>query len=251
MSGHSKWHKLKHVKGIADAKRGAIFTKHAKLIALAAKKGGDPVMNPTLKTAIENAKNDNLPHANIEKAIKRGTGELKDAAEILELFYEGYGQAGTALYIHALTDNKNRTVSNLKTILSKNGGRMGEAGCVAWMFEQKGFISIKSSPQMREQIELIAIDAGAEDIKDNGEAVEVYTHPSDFMTIKKKLSDQFEVTSSEITYIPKVTVKIEKEEEARKISNLMSALEEDEDVTNVYSNFDISDEMMEKMGQEI
>lgn len=250
MSGHSKWHSIKHKKGAADAKRGKIFTIHAKLITIAARDGGgDPDMNPALRTAIDNAKAANVPNANIDRAIKRGTGEDKEGAEISEVMYEGYGPAGTALYIQTVTDNKNRTVANVKSILTKNGGNMGGAGSVAYLFHQKGLIMIKADPAKQEDLELTAIDAGAEDIKLEGDTVEVYTDPKDLHNVKKKMEEGgFEIESAEITFIPENEVKIEDEDKAKKVLKLMEALEDDEDVTNVYSNFDIPEELLEKLG---
>jgi YebC/PmpR family DNA-binding regulatory protein len=249
MSGHSKWHSIKHKKGAADAKRGKIFTMHAKLITIAAREGGgDPDMNPALRTAIDNAKADNVPNANIERAIKRGTGEDKEGADISEVMYEGYGPCGIALYIQAVTDNKNRTVASVKSILSKHGGNMGGAGSVAYLFHKKGLILIKAEPEKHEDIELTAIDSGAEDIKTEADSVEIYTDPKDLHNVKKKLEEAgFAIESAEITFIPENEVKIENENDARKVLKLMEALEEDDDVTNVYSNFDIPEELMEKI----
>jgi YebC/PmpR family DNA-binding regulatory protein len=250
MSGHSKWHSIKHKKGAADAKRGKIFTIHAKLITLAAHEGGgDTEMNPALRTAIDNAKAANVPNSNIERAVKRGTGEDKDGAEITESMYEGYGPEGIALYIHTVTDNKNRTVASVKNILSKHGGNMGTSGSVAYLFHKKGFILVKADSSKHEDLELAAIDAGAEDIKTEGDSVEIYTDPKSLHEIKKKLEDAgFTAESSEITYIPENEVKIDNENKAKKVLKLMEALEDDDDVSDVYSNFDIPDELMEKLG---
>lgn len=248
MSGHSKWHSIKHKKGAADAKRGKIFTVHAKLITMAARDGGDPDMNPALRSAIDNAKGANVPNANIDRAVKKGTGEDKDAAVISEVMYEGYGPAGIAIYVQALTDNKNRTVANVKSILSKNGGNMGTAGSVSYLFHKKGIVMIKADPSKLEDIELTAIDAGAEDIKSEGDTVEVYTDPTALHAVKAKLEESgFEIESAEITFIPENEVNIDDEVKARKVLKLMEALEEDEDVTNVFSNFDISEELMEQV----
>ncbi len=249
MSGHSKWHSIKHKKGAADAKRGKIFTMHSKLITIAAKEGGgDPEMNSALRTAIDNAKAANMPNANIDKAIKRGTGELKDGAVFEEVMYEGYGPGGIALYVQALTDNKNRTVANVKSILTKNGGNMGTSGSVAYLFHKKGRIVIKADPSKFDEIELAAIDAGAEDIERGENSVDVYTAPGELHNVKKGLKDAgFEIESSELAFEPENTVKITDEEKAKKVLKFMEALEEDDDVSNVYSNFDISDEVMEKI----
>jgi YebC/PmpR family DNA-binding regulatory protein len=237
MSGHSKWHSIKHKKGAEDAKRGKIFTKHAKLIAIAARGGGDPDMNPSLRTAIENARAENMPRDNIERAIKKGTGESKDGAQMEEVFYEGFGPGGVALYIETLTDKKNRTVTNVKNILNKHGGSMGAAGSVSYLFKRKGLLSIPLENKNAEEIELEAIDAGAEDIKNEGETMEIYTDPQDFMSIKKHLEEKgISVSSGALTYLPQTSVEIQDEEIAQKVLDLISALEEDEDVSTVYSN---------------
>lgn len=250
MSGHSKWHSIKHKKGAADAKRGKIFTKHAKLITIAAREsGGDPETNPALRTAIDNAKTDNVPNLNIERAIKRGTGELKEGAEISEVMYEAYGPEGIAIYIQAVTDNKNRTVANIKNILGKHGGNMGTSGSVAYLFHQKGLILITADPDKHEDIELKAIDAGANDIKSENNSVEIYTDPKSLNSIKSKLEEWgYKTESSTITFIPENEVSITDEKKAEKILKLMEALEDDEDVTNIYSNFDIPEELMQKLG---
>jgi YebC/PmpR family DNA-binding regulatory protein len=231
------------------SKRGKIFTVHAKLITIAAKDGGDPDSNAALRTAIDNAKTANVPNSNIDKAIKRGTGEDKAGVVFSECMYEGYGPAGIAVYIQALTDNKNRTVANVKSILTKNGGNMGTAGSVAYLFHKKGLIVIKTSADKFDEVELAAIDAGAEDIQRGEDTVDVYTAPNELHTVKKALEEAgFELESSEITFEPENTVAIDDEEKARKVLKFMDALEEDEDVSNVFSNFDIPDEVMEKMG---
>jgi len=246
MSGHSKWNSIKHKKGAADAKRGKIFTKHAKLIQIAARGGGDPEMNPSLRLGIDNAKADNTPNNNIERAIKKGTGEDKDAAQLLEVIYEGYGPAGVALYIQCVTDNKNRTVSNVRTILTKNGGSMGEAGCVAWMFKPQGLIVLKVGDTNKDEVELAAIDAGAADIESDDDTMTVYTDPSDLGKVAASLRDAgFSVESQEFTFVPNDTVKIDDSEKAKKILKLMDALDEDDDVTNVSSNFDIEESLLD------
>jgi len=249
MSGHSKWHSIKHKKGAADAKRGKIFTRHANLITIAARAGGgDPDMNPSLRLAIDNAKNDNVPNANIERAIKRGTGELKDAAEIVEMTYEGYGPGGTAVIVECLTDNKNRTLTNVRTIFNKQGGKLGESGSVSWMFERKGVITLKADGKNPDEVELTAIDAGAEDIEREDNIIQIYTSVKNLTIVTDNLKKTgFEPENAEIQMIPKQTVKIEDEATAKKVLNFMETLEDDPDVSNVSSNFDISDELMEKM----
>ena len=246
MSGHSKWASIKHKKGAADAKRGKIFTKHAKLITIAAGSGGDPDMNPSLRLAIDNAKSDNVPNANIDKAIKKGTGEDKSAAAMVEATYEGYGPGGIALYIEAITDNKNRTLPNVRSILTKGGGSLGESGCVAWMFEKKGLILAKPGDLDGDEAELMAIDAGAADISRGDDVMEIYTEISDLSKVASTLRESgFEVESQEIAFIPKDEVKVEDKETASKILRLMEALDDDEDVTNVSSNFDIDESLMD------
>lgn len=249
MSGHSKWHSIKHKKGAADAKRGKIFTRHAKLITIAAQQGGgDPEMNPSLRLAIDKAKAENMPNDNIARAIKRGTGELKDGAVITEVSYEGYGPNGIAILITCLTDNKNRTVSNLRSILSKNGGSMGESGCVGWMFHKKGVLTIDLKGKNQEEIELIAIDAGAEDVSIEDGVLEVTTKPDDFDKVKKQLeTNGIQFLNAEQALIPENYITIENEEEATKIVKLIELLEEDEDTDEVFSNFDISAEILAKM----
>jgi YebC/PmpR family DNA-binding regulatory protein len=248
MSGHSKWHSIKHKKGAADAQRGKIFTRHANLITIAARGGGDPEMNPTLRLAIDNAKADNVPNTNIERAIKRGTGEDKSAAQIEEVTYEGYGPAGTAVIVECLTDNKNRTYTNIRTIFNKRGGNLGNSGSVAWMFDRKGVITVKTEGLDSEKTELTAIDAGAEDIEKEDGIMEIYCSPGDLSTLKEKLKEAgMEPENAEIRLIPNQTVKVEDESAAKKILDFMEALDEDMDVNNVAGNFDISDEVMEKL----
>ncbi len=248
MSGHSKWHSIKHKKGAADAKRSKIFTRHANLITIAARQGGDLDMNPSLRLAVDNAKKENVPNSNIERAIKRGTGELKDGNELVEIVYEGYGPAGTAVIVECLTDNKNRTYTNVKTIFNKKGGNLGGSGSVAWMFERKGLITIQTENGLTEDLELAAIDAGAEDIKAEGSLVEIFTDPSSLNEVNDKLKETgVNVENAEVQLIAKDGISIESEEEAKKVLEFMDALEEDQDVTNVSSNFDISDELMENL----
>lgn len=249
MSGHSKWHSIKHKKGAADAKRGKIFTVHAKLIAIAARDGGgDPDTNSALRTAIDNAKAANVPNSNIDRAIKKGTGDLKDGSEISEVMYEGYGPAGTAMYIQVVTDNKNRTVASVKNILTKHGGNMGSSGSVAYLFKKKGLIRIEADPTKHDEIELAAIDAGADDIEKDGNNIEVYTDPKSLHEVKKAIEDAgIKAESAEITFVPENEIRIEDEAKAKKVIKLMDALEDDDDVTNVYSNFDIPEEIMDKM----
>ncbi len=239
MSGHSKWASIKHKKGAADAKRGKIFTKHAKLIQLAARNGGDPGMNPALRLAIDNAKADNTPNTNIERAIKKGSGADKDAAQLMEVVYEGYGPGGVALYIQCVTDNKNRTVSNVRSTLTKHGGSLGENGCVAWMFEPKGLIVVKMGDGDPDEAELTVIDAGADDLERDDDVMQVYTGSSSLGVVANAIREAgLCVESQELTFVPKDTVKIEDEATAKKILKLMELLDDDDDVTNVSSNFE-------------
>ena len=249
MSGHSKWHSIKHKKGAADAKRGKIFTKYAKLIAIAARDGGeDPDMNPGLRSAVAAAKNDNVPNSNIEKAIKKGAGGDKDGMTLTEAMYEGFGPAGTVFYVQVITDNKNRSSSNIKGIFTKNGGNMGESGTVGWMFERKGLILATAPEKDSDEAELEAIDAGAEDISRDGNDLEITTDPLKLMQVRDNLEKSgFRIENAEISYLPKDPVKIDSDDAARKILRLADSLEDDEDVANVFSNFDIPEEIMEKV----
>ncbi len=248
MSGHSKWHSIKHKKAEVDKKRGKIFTKHAKLIAVAARKGGDPVMNPTLRAAVDNARAENMPVDNIERAIKKGSGESKDAAQIEEVMYEGYGPGGVALYIEALTDNRHRTVANIKNIITKKGGSMVAAGSVSYMFQRKGLIEASPGQKDEDEIELKAIDAGAQDIKNTDGVIEIYTEPRSVMQVKTDLEKAgIKVDSARLTYVPQTEVPVADAETAKKLINLIEAIEEDDDVTEVYSNDDIDPAVLEKL----
>ncbi|PIZ72865.1 YebC/PmpR family DNA-binding transcriptional regulator [Candidatus Peregrinibacteria bacterium CG_4_10_14_0_2_um_filter_43_11] len=250
MSGHSKWHSIKHKKGAADAKRGKIFTRHANLITMATRDGGgDPNMNPTLRLTIENAKRENVPNANIERAIKRGSGELKDAEEIHEVIYEGYGQAGVAIMVVCLTDNKNRTLTNIRTVFNKKGGGLGTSGSVAYLFERRGVITLSiNETSQKDDAELAAIDAGASDIFSEGNNIEIYTEPNQLTAINEKLEKAgYKADKAEVLFVPKNTIKIEDEITAKKILELMDAIEEDPDVSDVSGNFDISEELMQRI----
>jgi len=239
MSGHSKWSTIKRKKGVLDAKRGQIFTKMAKMITVAAKQGGgDPDANFKLRLAIDKAKSVNMPSDNIERAIKKGTGELAEGMQMEEIIYEAYGPGGAALIIEVITDNKNRTLSEIKHILSKNDGRLSEAGSVNWMFEKKGAIRIPfSSNDKKEEIEMAAIDVGASDIVEEDKSLVVYTDPSQFVKIKKSIEDEdFKYDSAEIELSPTNPLKIKDEKVLEKIEKLMEMLGEQEDVNEIYSN---------------
>lgn len=246
MSGHNKWSTIKHKKGAADAKRGKIFTKIIKEISVAAKLGGsDPGANPRLRTAIDKAKGENMPKDNIERAIKKGAGEM-DGVNYEEIVYEGYGPAGVAVLVEVMTDNRNRTVSDVRSIFSKCNGNMGETGCVSWIFDKKGLILFPKSVDFDKLFEA-AIEAGADDVAEQDEQFEVTTDPSSFMEVRDTLTAAgFKFESAEVTMIPQTMVKLEGKQ-AESMLKMMDKLEDNDDVQNVYANFDISMEEMEKL----
>lgn len=245
MSGHSKWAKIKRGKAVEDAKRGKVFTRHAKLIEVASRNGGDPSINPLLKQAIDNARADNVPFDNIERAIKKGTGEAKSGANIEEVIYEAFAPNGFALYIETLTDNRNRTITNLKTIINKSGGTMGEQGSVGYLFDRKGLITLLSDKNNIEEAELYSIDIGANDVAVDKDTLEVYTSPHDLMKIKTELeSNGFKVESAKLIFISKTDMDVSNVEVARKLLDLIDSLEQDDDVLNVYTNANIDDDIL-------
>jgi len=249
MSGHSKWATTKHRKAAVDAKRGKIFTKISKELTVAARLGGgDPAANPRLRLAMEKARSVNMPADNVKRAIQKGTGELPGVA-YEEVSYEGYGPAGVALLIEALTDNRNRTVAEIRHILGKHGGNLGENGCVAWIFETKGYILVDRKKTDEDTLMGAALDAGAEDLRtEDAENFEVLTDPADFEAVKEALGKAgIEPVSAEVTKLPKTEVRIEGEKEASQMIRLMEALEEHDDIQNVYANFDIPDALMAKL----
>jgi len=248
MSGHSKWAQTKHKKAVVDARRGKLFSKISKEISVAARIGGNPDMNPRLRLAVEKAREANMPSDNIKRAIMRGTGELPGAA-YEESVYEGYGPGGVAMMMEVLTDNKNRTVSELRHIMSKHGGNMGEAGCVAWMFDKKGYILVDKKAVNEDALMSVALDAGAEDIKnDPGEEnYEIITAPEDLKAVREMMEEEnIGFNLAEVTMLPKSYVKLEAGD-AERMLRLMDALEDHDDVQNVYANFDIPDEVMAKI----
>jgi len=251
VSGHSKWSQIKHKKGNTDAKRGRTFTKIVKEISIAARLGGgDPDGNPRLRTAIEKAKEVNMPHDNIKKAIMKGTGELP-GVNYEEFVYEGYGPSGVALIIEVMTDNKNRTLPELRHLLAKNNGSLGETGCVSWMFDKKGYILVSKSETSEDAAMTVALDAGAEDMKNapEEENYEIITAPDDFARVKDALENaKIPIASAEVSMVPKNYVVLE-EKAAEQMLRLMDALEDHEDVQNVYANFDIPDTVAEKLGK--
>jgi YebC/PmpR family DNA-binding regulatory protein len=252
MAGHSKWHSIQHKKGANDAARGKIFTKHAKLITIAARSGGDPDSNPALRMEIERAKAVNMPNNNIERAIKKGTGEDKDAAIMMELQYEGYAPAGVALLVDTITDNKNRTVTGVRTAFSKNGGNMGESGSVSWMFHRKGILTINNiSAEKAEEIEMIAIELDAEDVAFENETLEITTDAKHLMSIKDEMEKQgISINSAEIAMVPENKIHISNIEDAKKILKLIEALEDDDDVSSVHSNADFDESVMKTLEEE-
>jgi YebC/PmpR family DNA-binding regulatory protein len=245
MAGHSKWKNIQHRKGRQDAKRGKIFTKVTKEIILAAKNGGDPDTNPRLRAAVEAARAVNLPKDKIETAIKKGTGELaSDALE--EIIYEGYGPGGVALLLEAVTDNKNRTVAEVRHVLSKNGGSLGASGCVAWMFDKKGVFEFPKTISEETVLEA-GLEAGLEDVVDDGDTWQARCAPEDFDAVRAAFAAAgLTPTSAEITMIPQNTVALDVET-GRKMLKLYDALEDLDDVQNVYANFDLPDELMAEM----
>jgi YebC/PmpR family DNA-binding regulatory protein len=246
MSGHNKWSTIKHKKGAADAKRGKVFTKIIKELTVAAKMGGaDPDANPRLRTAIDKAKSENMPKDNIERAVKKGSGGL-DGVNYEETTYEGYGPGGVAVLVEVMTDNRNRTVSDVRSIFSKCNGNMGEAGCVAWLFDKKGLIVYPKDTDFDALFEA-ALEAGADDVVDEEGQIEVVTDPSAFIEVREALEKSgFKFESAEVTMIPQTMVKLDGKQ-AESMLKLMDRLEDNDDVQNVYANFDISDEEMEKM----
>lgn len=248
MSGHSKWSSIKHKKGAADAKRGKIFTRLIREITVAARMGGgDPTGNPRLRSAIAAAKAENMPKENIERGIKKGTGEL-EGTSYEENSYEGYGPGGVAVLVDCLTDNRNRTVAEVKHAFERHGGNLGEPGCVSWMFDKKGLVVIEKDKVEEEKLLDLALEAGAEDVNDEETEFEVITDPGDFEGVREAMeSAGIPYTLAEISMIPKNTVKLEGKK-AQQMLNLMQVLEDNDDVSNVYANFDIPDEVMEALG---
>ena len=243
MSGHSKWHQIRHKKAAADVKKGKLFTKLIREITIAAKQGGgNPDTNPRLRLAIQNAKAANMPWENIERAIKRGTGELP-GVNYEEVVYEGYGPGGVALYIEATTDNKKRTVAEIRNILSRHNGNLGEAGSVSWIFERKGVIHV-SKEFDEDTVMSVILDAGAEDMKTYDTFYEILTTPDKLEDVRKALEENnIKVDSANVRMVPKTTVKVEGKE-AQMLLKLLDALDEHDDVQNVYANFEMDDSIL-------
>jgi YebC/PmpR family DNA-binding regulatory protein len=248
MSGHSKWASIKHKKAATDAKRGKIFTKHAKLVEIAAREGsgGNPDSNPRLRTAIDDAKADNVPNINIERAIKKGTGELKGAAQTVDITYEAFGPAGTAYIIECLTDNRNRAIQSVKATVNRAEGRLAQSGAVSWMFERKGVVVARG--EVAEELELVLIDAGAEDIGTTGDTITVTTSKDHWPKVRDALRQAgCTVLEAGLKYVPKETVDITDGATAQRILRFMNALEDDEDVSEVHTNADISEEVAKEL----
>jgi YebC/PmpR family DNA-binding regulatory protein len=245
MSGHSKWHTIKHKKGAADAKRGRVFTRIIKELTVAARAGGgDPDSNPRLRTVVADAKAVNMPAENIKRAIQRGTGELP-GVNYEETTYEGYGPGGAAVIIECLTDNRNRTVGELRHLLAKNNGNLGETNSVAWMFSKKGYIVVDKKAADEEKLLNVVLEAGGDDLRDDGDTWEIITEPAAFETVRDAVKSQgIEPSSAEVAMLPQNYVKLEGKE-ASQMVRLMEALEDHDDVQHVWSNFDIEEKEIE------
>jgi len=245
MSGHSKWHSIKHQKGVADARRGQLFTKLTREIVVAAREGGgNPEVNFRLRLSVQKARDNNMPMDNIERSIKKGTGEL-EGGSLAELTLEGYGPNGIAILVNALTDNRNRTIQDVRSTFTRHGGSLGESGCVAWLFDSKGVITIKAESVDADELALSAIDAGAEDVKVENSYVEVYTVPEELMKVREALEkNEVEIESSELLMVPKSLIPLD-DKAAMQALKLLDRLEEIDDVQNVFSNADIPDSVVE------
>lgn len=246
MSGHNKWSTIKHKKGKADARRGKIFSKLIKELTVAARMGGDPEMNPRLRQAISLSKAANMPNDNIDRAIKKGAGGT-EGAQYEEISFDGYGPAGVAVLVEAMTDNRNRTVADVRHIFDKYNGKLGEAGCVSWMFEKRGLIILEKQICDEDTVMEVALDAGADDITDSGDVWEILTSLVEFENVKKGFDDKgIAYITAELSMIPQTTIDLSGKD-VQKMLKLMDMLEDSDDVQHVYANFDISEEEMEKL----
>jgi len=247
MSGHSKWSSIKHKKGAADAKRGKLFTKLARAITVAARDGGgEPDNNPALATAVQKARDASMPKDNIQRAIDRGTGEGADATAIESVLFEGYGPGGAAILVEALTDNRNRTSAEVRHAFSKHNGSLGEPGSVAWIFEKRGVVAVDGTRYGEDDV-IAAIDAGAEDVREEGDLLRVLCEPAALAAVREALEGAgVEIQSSDVAMEPKSTVEV-KGNDAGSLLNLIEALEEDDDVNEVHANFDIPEDVLEKL----
>lgn len=249
MSGHSKWANIRHKKAREDAKKGKVFSRISKKLTAAAKHGGgDPDANAELRMLIQVAKESNMPNDNVDRAIKKGTGEL-EGVNYEEFSYEGYGPVGIALYIDLMSDNRNRTASEIRHLLSKHGGNLGETGCVSWMFDRRGKIEVEGSFD-EDEIMMAALDAGAEDVEVGEGSATIFTNPGDFMDVRQKLIDAgYTVTEAEVAMVAKNLVQIANADDAKKVLKIMDILEEHDDVQEVYANFDIPAEVMDQIDE--
>jgi YebC/PmpR family DNA-binding regulatory protein len=246
MSGHSKWSTIKRKKGAEDAKRGKLFTRLARDITIAARGGGDPDANPTLRTAVDKARAANMPKDNIERAVKKGTGEL-EGGELEEIMYEAYGPHGVPILVKCLTDNRNRAIAELRRVFNKQGGNLAEAGAVAWMFTTKGYITIENGDQDPDDVFMIAVDAGADDVEVSDEVIEVYTQPDQLHAVAGALSDNgLKITDAELAPLPNNEIEIGPKE-TKQVMGIIESLEEIDDVQQVYSGLHISDEVIAEM----
>jgi YebC/PmpR family DNA-binding regulatory protein len=247
MSGHSKWSSIKHKKGAADAKRGKLFSKLSRAIIVAAKEGGgDPAGNLALQNAIEKARSYSMPKENIERAIARGSGAEADAAAFEPIVYEGYGPSGVAVLVEALTDNRNRTASEVRHVFTKNDGNLGTSGAVAWLFERRGVVLVAADGADEDELTLAAAEGGADDVARDGSSFQVVSAPESLPAVREAVEAAgFAIESAELTMVPKTTVEVEDESAAKKILRLMDALEENDDVQDVFSNFDIPERVLE------
>lgn len=249
MSGHSKWSQIKRQKGVTDTRRGQLFTKLTREIMVAVREGGpNPDSNFRLRLAIQKARDGNMPVENIERAVKRGSGEV-GAASLIEMTLEGYGPSGAAVLVQALTDNRNRTIQEVRSLFSRHGGGLGESGCVAWLFESKGVITVEISGLDAEELALLVIDAGAEDVKMENDYLEVYTKPQNLETVRQSIEQSKPVISAELSLVPKSTVALS-EKEALQALKLLDHLEDLDDVQHVFSNVDFSEAVLEKLRTE-
>ena len=249
MSGHSKWAQIKRQKGVADSRRGQLFTKLTREIIVAARQGGsNPESNFRLRLAIQKARDNNMPLENIERATKRGSGEL-ESSSLVELNLEGYGPSGVAILVEALTDNRNRTLSDVRSLLTKHGGNLGETGCVSWIFENKGVITVDTSDVDGEELALVAIDAGAEDVKIEEGYLEVYTTPQNLEVVRKAIEQVKPVLSAEVSLLPNNTIMLD-EKGTLQALKLLDRLEELDDVQRVFANVDFNDAILEKLRSE-
>lgn len=250
MSGHSKWSTIKHGKAVTDAKRGKLFTKLAKEIIVAAKEGGNSDNNFRLRIAVQKARDNNMPSDNIDRAIKRGSGELGGQDQMVEMVYEGYGPGGTAILLETLSDNKNRTVSEIRSTFTKAGGNLAQSGAVAWQFEQKGIVVVDADEEAADELALMAIDAGADDFETFDSLLQIYSTPDRMEDIRKTMAEQdVNIRSSELSMIPSTTVSLD-EKAAMQALRLLDQLEELDDVQKVFSNGDFPDEVLEQYNSE-